>query len=279
VSRLIDVMHLGRDRVIAAHLVRDLIVDPGPTSALSNWADSLAEAPRAVMLTHIHLDHAGATGTLVRRFPRLQVYVHELGAPHLIDPSKLLTSAGQLYGAENMERLWGRVEPVPADAIVSFTGGEEVEGFRVAYTPGHARHHVSYLDVGSGGAYVGDMAGVRVPPSNYTLMPTPPPDIDVEAWSRSLDVIAAWRPQNLHLTHFGAAPDVESQLERARESLSRVGELARFGDRDGFLSAVEADVEGHADAETAVRLRQAAPPEFDWLGLERYWRKRHERKT
>jgi glyoxylase-like metal-dependent hydrolase (beta-lactamase superfamily II) len=272
-------MHLGRDRVIAAHVVRDLIVDPGPSSALPNWIDSIVDAPRAVMLTHIHLDHAGATGTLVRRFPRLQVYVHERGAPHLVDPSKLLASAGRLYGEENMERLWGQVEPVPADAIVRFSGGEEVEGFRVAYTPGHASHHVSYLGLDSGEAYVGDMAGVRVPPNDYTLMPTPPPDVDLEAWSRSLEAIAGWRPERLHLTHFGPVVDVDEQLERARRSLAWVGELSHDGDREAYLRGLEADVERHADPETALRLRQAAPPEYDWLGLERYWRKRRERKT
>jgi glyoxylase-like metal-dependent hydrolase (beta-lactamase superfamily II) len=279
VSRLVDVMHLGRDRVIAAHLVRDLIVDPGPSSALENWVESLAEPPRAVMLTHIHLDHAGATGSLVRRFPRLQVYVHERGAAHLTDPSKLLESAGRLYGPENMERLWGEVAPVPADSIVTFSGGEEIEGFRVAYTPGHASHHVSYLDVDSGAAYVGDMAGVRVPPSEYTLMPTPPPDIDLEAWHRSLFAIEDWSPESLHLTHFGPVADVEAQLERAHRSLARVAELSHEGDRDGYMRELEDEIERDADPEAAVRLHQAAPPEYDWLGLERYWRKRRERKT
>jgi glyoxylase-like metal-dependent hydrolase (beta-lactamase superfamily II) len=278
-NRLVDVMHLGRDRVIAAHLVGDLIVDPGPSSALSNWIETRTEEPRALVLTHIHLDHAGATGTLVRRFPGLRVYVHEVGAPHLVDPSNLLASAGRLYGEENMERVWGAVEPVPRDAIVSLSGGEEVEGFRVAYTPGHASHHVSYLDLDSGEAFVGDMAGVRVPPSDYTLMPTPPPDIDVEAWRRSLDTIGEWRPESLHLTHFGTVAQVDRQLEWARDSLARVAELARGGNRDAYLREREADLERHTDPETAVRLRQAAPPEYDWLGLERYWRKRHERKT
>jgi glyoxylase-like metal-dependent hydrolase (beta-lactamase superfamily II) len=277
--RLVDVMHLGRDRVIAAHLVRDVIIDPGPGSALSNWAESLTEAPRAVLLTHIHLDHAGATGTLVRRFPRLQVYVHERGAPHLVDPSKLLTSAGRLYGSENMDRLWGEVAPVPADAIVTFSGGEEIEGFRVVYTPGHASHHVSYLDLDSGEAYVGDMAGVRVPPSAYTLMPTPPPDVDLEAWHQSLFAIGDWRPKSLHLTHFGPVADVEAQLERAHRSLARVAELSHAGDREAYMRTLEADIERDADPEAAVRLRQAAPPEYDWLGLERYWQKRRQRKT
>jgi glyoxylase-like metal-dependent hydrolase (beta-lactamase superfamily II) len=283
VNRLIDVMHLGRDRVIATHQVRDLIVDPGPSSALENWVDSLSEPPRAVVLTHIHLDHAGATGTLVRRFPRLQVYVHEHGAPHLVDPSKLLASAGRLYGEENMERLWGEVAPVPKDAIVSLSGGEEIEGFRVAYTPGHASHHVSYLDLDSGDAYVGDMVGVRIPPSEYTLMPTPPPDIDVEAWERSLDAIAEWGPERLHLTHFGPVTEVGAQIERAERALKTSSLLAfaaeGSGDRDIFLEEIERDIRSGADPDTAARIVQAAPPEQLWLGLERYWRKRRERKT
>jgi glyoxylase-like metal-dependent hydrolase (beta-lactamase superfamily II) len=282
-TRLVDVMHLGRDRVIGAHLVRDLIIDPGPSSALENWIETLSQAPRAVMLTHIHLDHAGATGTLVRRFPRLQVYVHEIGAPHLVDPEKLLRSAGRLYGEENMERLWGEVAPVPEDAIVSLSGGEEIEGFRVAYTPGHASHHVSYLDVESGEAFVGDMAGVRIPPSDYTLMPTPPPDIDVEAWEHSLDVIAEWRPECLHLTHFGQVSEVEAQIERAERALKTSSLLAFAAqgsdDRDIFLSEIERDIRQGAEGDTAARIVQAAPPEQLWLGLERYWRKRRERKT
>jgi glyoxylase-like metal-dependent hydrolase (beta-lactamase superfamily II) len=279
VPLLIDVMHLGRDRVIAAYLLRGLIIDPGPASALDNWVDALEEEPRALVLTHIHLDHAGASGSLVRRFPHLRVYVHERGAPHLADPSKLLASAGQLYGEENMERLWGEVAPVPSEAIAALEGGEEVEGLRVAYTPGHAGHHVSYLDVDSGDAYVGDMAGVRIPPGDYTLMPTPPPDIDIEAWEASLDAIGVWTPRRLHLTHFGPVTDVEGQLDRARASLRRVGELSRRRDRDAYLRELDADVEEQVDPEAAVRLRQAAPPEFDWLGLERYWRKREGRKT
>jgi glyoxylase-like metal-dependent hydrolase (beta-lactamase superfamily II) len=276
-------MHLGRDRVIAAHVLRGLIIDPGPTSALNNWIEDLSEEPRALVLTHIHLDHAGASGTLVRRFPDLRVYVHERGAARLVDPSKLLASAGRLYGEENMERLWGEVAPVPKDAIVSLNGGEEVEGLRVAYTPGHASHHVAYLDLESGEAFVGDMAGVRIPPSDYTLMPTPPPDIDIEAWERSLDTIAEWQPERLHLTHFGPVTEVEAQIERAERALKTSSLLAfaaeGSGDRDVFLDEIERDIRGAADPDTAARIVQAAPPEQLWLGLERYWRKRRERKT
>jgi glyoxylase-like metal-dependent hydrolase (beta-lactamase superfamily II) len=279
VVRMIDVMHLGRDRVIAAHVVRDVIVDPGPTSSLENWIGELEEEPRALLLTHIHLDHAGATGALVRRFPDLRVYVHEVGAPHLVDPAKLLASAGRLYGEQNMERLWGEVAPVPQRAIVALGGGEEVEGFSVAYTPGHASHHVSYLDLDSNEAYVGDMAGVRIPPSEFTLAPTPPPDIDVEGWTASLETIAKWRPNRLHLTHFGPADAVDAQLESARRSLAQIAGLARAGDRESFLREVEAEIEQGAESEIAQRLHQAAPPEQLWLGLERYWSKRGGRKT
>lgn len=271
--RLIDVMHLGRDRVIGAHQIRGLIVDPGPASALENWIDELDEEPRGLLLTHIHLDHAGASGVLVRRFPRLTIYVSEVGAPHLVDPAKLLASAGRIYGPENMERLWGEVAPVPEDRIVTLAGGEKVEGMRVEHTPGHARHHVCYLDLASGDAYVGDMAGVRIPPSELTIPPTPPPEIDVEAWLASLDAIEAMEPTRLRMTHFGEA-EPGPQISRVREALVRNAELARPGDRDAFMRDVEAAIDAGADAETAASLRQAAPPEQLWLGLERYWRKR-----
>ena len=150
-------MHLGRDRVICAYEVHGVIVDPGPASSLEALLDGLgATRPCALRLTHIHLDHAGATGLLCRRFPDLRVYVHEVGAPHLIDPSKLLESAGRLYG-DDMWELWGEVAPVPADRIHALSGGETVEGFRVAYTPGHASHHVCYLHEETRDAYVGEL--------------------------------------------------------------------------------------------------------------------------
>jgi glyoxylase-like metal-dependent hydrolase (beta-lactamase superfamily II) len=273
-------MHLGHDRVIGAHLVRDdLIVDPGPASALDNWLDRLDEPPQALMLTHIHLDHAGATGVLVRRFPDLRVYVHEVGAPHLIDPGKLLSSASRLYGAENMERLWGEVAPVPSERVVALEGGEEVEGFRVEHTPGHASHHVTYLDLDSGDAFVGDVAGVRIPPSELTLPPTPPPEVDVEAWLDSVRRIAALEPSRLRLTHFDLVEDPGRQLEAVSEALQRNAALAQRGDREAFLTEVEGEIDSIADPETAVRMRQAWPPDHQWLGLERYWRKREEREA
>ena len=275
--RAIDVRHMGREKVICAWLVDGVLVDPGPQSTEETLLAGLdGEAPRALLLTHIHFDHAGATGSLLRRWPDLPVYVHERGAPHIVNPEKLVASAGRLYGGdEGLRRLWGEVIPVPEENLRILSGGErDVEGaFRVEYTPGHASHHVSYLHEPSGWAFVGDTGGVRMPPHELTFAPTPPPDIDVEAWERSLDTIAAWRPTTLAITHFGAFEDVEAQLERCREALHSEAELAAEHDLDGFVAAIEARIrEGlGADAESMI---QAAPPDQLYLGLDR-WRKKH----
>jgi glyoxylase-like metal-dependent hydrolase (beta-lactamase superfamily II) len=273
VTGAIDLMHLGRDRVICAYDLDGVIVDPGPASCVDTL---LAEVePRALLLTHIHLDHAGATGVIVRRFPDVRVYVHERGAPHLADPSKLLASASKLYG-DDMERMWGEVAPVPQENLHPLAGGETVEGFRVEYTPGHASHHVCYLHEDIGDAYVGDVAGVRIPPFETTVAPTPPPDIDLEAWRESLERISAWDPSGLCLTHFGRFADVEAQLQRVREALAREASLAREGDEDAFVRAVREEVLAGADEPAAASLFQAAPPEQLYLGLERYLSKRAE---
>jgi glyoxylase-like metal-dependent hydrolase (beta-lactamase superfamily II) len=276
-SRLIDVMHLGHDRVIGAYEVDGVVIDPGPASSVETLLAAVPE-PRALLLTHIHLDHAGATGVLVRRFPDLKVYVHERGAPHLIDPSKLVKSAGQLYG-DDMERLWGEVAPVPEESITVLRGGETVEdGFRVEYAPGHASHHVVYLHTGSGEAFVGDVAGVRVPPSDFTLAPTPPPDIDLEAWSASLELVAGWQPSRLCLTHFGYMDDVTGQLDRVRGWLSEWGPLARDLSTEEFARRLTAAMFESGGEEVGERLVQAAPPDQQHMGLARYWRKRTERE-
>jgi glyoxylase-like metal-dependent hydrolase (beta-lactamase superfamily II) len=276
VSRPIDVLHLGRDRVICAYDIGGVIVDPGPASCVDTLIDRLgAIEPRALLLTHIHLDHAGATGVLCRRYPHLRVYVHELGAPHLIDPSKLLKSAGRLYG-DAMWELWGEVAPVPTERITVLRGGETVEGFRVAYTPGHASHHVSYLHEETGDAYVGDVAGVRIPPYPFVVAPTPPPDIDVEAWLDSLHTIACWSPQTLGLTHFGQVTEVTDHIHRMRMALVDAAELARQKDEETFIARLE-DQLGHAtDLATVECFEQAAPPNQLYMGLERYWRKKAE---
>jgi len=279
-TRAIDLMHLGNDRVICAYELHDgLIVDPGPTSCIETLIDGLGPVvPRALMLTHIHLDHAGAAGTLAARFPELQVFVHELGAPHLVDPTKLVQSASRLYG-DAMGRLWGDVEPVPEEQIHVLRGGESVEGLLVAPTPGHASHHVSYLATDSGDAFVGDVTGVRVPPHEYTVAPTPPPEIDVERWLDSLHTVAAWDPAALCLTHFGRATDVEDQLHRVRTSLLDNADLARRAGEEEFIRELDAAGLEATDEPAAERLRQAAPTDQLYMGLERYWRKRAEREA
>lgn len=271
--RLIDVHHRGVERVIGAWEVRGLVVDPGPEPCIETLLAGLeGRPPKALLLTHVHLDHAGAAGALVRRFENLPVYVHERGAPHLADPSKLIASAARLYGDE-MAPLWGEIVPVPERNLRVLEGGEEVEGFRVAYTPGHAGHHVSYFDPASGDAFVGDVGGVRIT-EGFVVPPTPPPDIDLEAWGESLDVIASWAPARLCLTHFGAVEEPAAHLAEMRAQLERLAERARGGDREAFLAALEADIEERSDPGDRERLRLAVPPEHVWLGLERYWQKR-----
>ena len=275
--RTIDLHHLGRERVIAAYFVDGVIIDPGPSSCLPALLDALGgERPRALLLTHIHLDHAGASGSLLRRWPELEVYVHERGAPHMIDPRRLIESASRLYGTD-MERLWGEFVPVPEARLRVLHGGERLlDGrFTVAYTPGHASHHVSYLHEGT--AFVGDVGGVRITATSLTIPPTPPPDIDIEAWRASLDTVRQWRPERLAATHFGVTEDVEAQLAEVDERLGRWGEFARAHDRDGFIGMVRSEIVADAGEETAAAYLQAAAPDQLYAGLERYWRKRAER--
>jgi glyoxylase-like metal-dependent hydrolase (beta-lactamase superfamily II) len=267
--QLIDLLHLGRERVIGAWLVGDVIVDPGPGSCLQALLPMLeGRPPRAIALTHIHLDHAGASGSLLRRFPDTEVWVHERGAPHLIDPTRLLESATRLYGAE-MERLWGEVLPVPAARVRVLAGGESLGPFRVAYTPGHASHHVSYLHEPSGRAFTGDVAGVRIG-EGRVLAPTPPPDIDLQAWRASLDLLEDWSPETLAVTHFGSYGDVGRHLAELREQLDRAEEMARRLQEPDFASAIRAQVAQASSRETAAAYEQAMPPEQSFHGLVRY---------
>jgi glyoxylase-like metal-dependent hydrolase (beta-lactamase superfamily II) len=272
--RVIDVMHLGRPHVIGCWEVDGALVDPGPQSSMGTLLEALGdEQPRALLLTHIHLDHAAATGALVRRWPDLEVYVHERGAPHLIDPSKLLASAERLYG-DRMEHLWGEIVPVPEQNVKPLSGGESVLGMRVAYTPGHASHHVCYLHEDSGTAFVGDVAAVRIPPSNLIVPPTPPPDIDIETWLDSIGIVESWRPGRLALTHFGDVDDPAPHLEQVRERLREEADLARDLSAEDYESHHRQRVAESVGPETAIELIQCVPPEYQWRGLDRYWRKR-----
>jgi glyoxylase-like metal-dependent hydrolase (beta-lactamase superfamily II) len=278
--RVIDVMHLGRPHVIGCWVVDGVLVDPGPESSLPTLLKALGdERPRAVLLTHIHLDHAAATGALVRRWPDLEVYVHERGAPHLIDPSKLLASAERLYG-DQMERLWGEIVPVPEANVHALSGGERALGMRVAYTPGHASHHICYLHEESGTVFTGDVAGARIPGVDLVVPPTPPPDIDVEAWEDSLGIVESWRPEKLALTHFGAIDDPLPHLAKVRERLREEAQLARELSEQDYDTRHRDRVAAHAESdEAAAELIQCVPPEYQWRGLDRYWRKREEREA
>ena len=274
-ANLVDTMHLGRDRVIGAWEVRPgVIVDPGPGSTVETLLEGLEAEPRILLLTHIHLDHAGASGVLARRFPEMEVFVHEVGAPHVIDPSRLLKSASRLYG-NDMDKLWGEVAPVPEERVTILKGGEEVEGLDVHYAPGHARHHVLYHDSASGDAYTGDVAGVSVPPSDLAAAPTPPPEIEVEVWLESLQMLRSLEPKRICMTHFGFKDDAEGQIARVEAWLKDAAEESSHGDPGRFSEWLHArfDAEG---PEIAERLRQAMPPDQLWQGLERYWRKRRE---
>jgi len=271
--RLIDTMHLGRARVIGCWQLDDILIDPGPTSCLETLLEQLGDTePRVLLLTHIHLDHAGASGSLVERWPDLQVYVHERGAPHMVDPTRLVESAHRLYG-EDMDRLWGEMAPVPERNLHVLEGGERLlDGrFEVAYTPGHASHHVSYLHEET--AFVGDTGGVRIPPASLTIPPTPPPDIDIPAWHESIGRIAAWRPRRVAITHFGASEEVEQQLHEVARRLDEWSERVRQQDHDEFVASVQAEISDGADPSLLETYEQAAPPDQLYAGLERYWRK------
>jgi glyoxylase-like metal-dependent hydrolase (beta-lactamase superfamily II) len=273
--RQIDVKHRGLEKVIACFEVDGILVDPGPQSCEDTLLEALGgEKPKALLLTHIHFDHAGAAGALVRRWPDLDVYVHERGAPHMAHPEKLVASAARLYGGEEgLRETWGEVVPVPEERLTILSGGESVLGFDVQYTPGHASHHVCYFHRDSGVAFVGDMAGVRVPPSGLTLAPTPPPDIDVEAWERSLETIAAWEPRTLALTHFGTADDPAAQLAAVGESLRWQADLAGAHDQDTFMATLHQRI-AEAAPEDVDEIELAAPLDHLFLGLERWHRKR-----
>jgi len=236
----VDVRFLDRPGLIATGVLHGsagvAVVDPGPSTTLGRLTGELDRKGirfadvRHILLTHIHLDHAGVTGTLVERWPHLEVIVHERGAPHLADPSRLLSSAGRLYGAE-MDALWGEVRPVPADRIRSVGEGDtlNVAGreLQVAYTPGHASHHVSYLDVGSRVAFVGDTAGIRRPNSDFVMPATPPPDIDLETWRKSTERILRWEPDTLFLTHFGPVQGARQHFEAMFEHTETWSRMVR----------------------------------------------------
>ncbi len=290
-----DLRFLGESSIIATGLLtgRDgvALIDPGPSTTIETLKTALASRGaslsdvRAILLTHIHLDHAGATGTLLPECPAATVFVHEAGAPHLVDPSKLLVSAARLYGAD-MERFWGEVRPVPADRIQTVGDARlTVVGHTVdvASTPGHASHHVSFFLPDAGVAFVGDTAGICRASGRIVLPATPPPDVDLEAWRTSTQRILAWDPDVLFLTHFGPhrSPRVHfsDMWTRLDEWSRRVrGQLQQPGDDAGrarvFSDEVMDALAQATSREEAEAYAHAGRFDFSWLGLARYWKKR-----
>ena len=294
----IDLQWAGHPRSIASALLRsddfNALIDPGPASTLDTLRTRLQEEGLrvtdldAILLTHIHLDHAAATGALVRENPRLKVYVHERGAEHMADPSKLLRSASRLYG-DSLERLFGEFLPVPASNLSVLHGGEILTGgsrqLRVLYTPGHASHHVTYFDPADGTAFVGDTAGISIEGHAFVLPATPPPDISIELWDASLDAIAGLHPAKLFLTHFSFSENPEVHLASYRDRLHRWTALSAdiLGRGLDEAASMQAFAEESAmEAAQLLSLDELSHYAFNgalhlsWLGLARYHRKRAE---
>jgi len=293
----IDLNFLGLPQIIATAVIQDAsgvaLLDPGPSTTLEHLRSALLRKGismsdvRQVLLTHIHLDHAGVVGTIVRENPAIEVFVHERGAPHMIDPAKLLASAGRLYGAD-MERLWGEFLPVPASRVKELTGGERItvcgRELSVAYTPGHASHHVSYFDPASRIAFVGDTAGIRRGASQYVMPPTPPPDIDLELWRVSEERILAWDPDTLFLTHFGpfhgARPQFQGLMDRLGAWSGIVRRLLANQELDdaqrqqAFIDEALRDLRRSVGEHEAEQYSRAGRLDYSWQGLSRYWRKK-----
>jgi len=297
-TTLLDTNWLQRPRSIAAVLLESnghhALLDPGSAAGLPAVRAHLAERGLsiadldAILLTHIHLDHAGATGVLVRENPQLDVYVHKLGMLHMADPSKLLASADRLWPGQ-LGFLFGETLPVPLRNLRVLQGGETLtlgtRNLQVLYTPGHASHHVSYFDPSDGTAFVGDTAGFYLEGLPYPVPVAPPPDIDLEIWSASLDAISSLQPSRLMLTHFGYAESPAPLLREYRESLQRWSALAanllrkQPDERGGLAAFVAATTEeikqrlAPADAEHCLF---NVGLNLSWLGLSRYHRKRAE---
>lgn len=272
---LIDLLHLGAERVIGAFLLDTpdgpALFDCGPATTVDTLRGGLAEhgvAPgdlRHLLLSHIHFDHAGAAGVLVRENPQLTVHVSEIGAPHLVDPSRLESSARRLF-LDHFERLWGSLVPIPEENVR--VAGARVVDFDCFPSPGHASHHVCYSRDGI--LFAGDAAGVRIAPSPVVMPPTPPPDVDVDAWDATLDEIERRAPERLALIHFGVFDDVDRHLAELRERLHRFAELVGAGaTEDEFVAQALSEL--GADS---PEYDSAFPPQQDYQGLTRYWAKR-----
>jgi len=297
-TTILDTNWLGRPRSIAAVLLESnghrAILDPGPASTVPTLREQLRARGidvtdlHAILLTHIHLDHAGAVGTLIRENPNLEVYVHKAGMRHMADPSKLLASAERLWPGE-LQKLFGESLPVPFENLRILEGGETLSlGSRkleVVFTPGHAAHHVSYFDPADNTAYVGDTGGFHIEGNPYVVPLAPPPDIDLEVWSASLDAIAARKPARLFLTHFAYSNDPVAHITEYRRNLQRWGKLSAkvlhsaAEDRaalEAFVAATTVEIKQHVAGTEAEHFIFNCGLNLSWLGLARYHRKRAE---
>jgi glyoxylase-like metal-dependent hydrolase (beta-lactamase superfamily II) len=291
-----DLHFVGLPRIIASAVLHGpggaAIVDPGPSSTLPTLRKELHDAGlswsdvRALVLTHIHLDHGGACGTLLHEHPHLRVYVHERGIPHMADPEKLIASAARLYG-DAMDRLWGEIRPVPRDVMVPLAGGERIEAggraLSVAYTPGHASHHVSYFAEDAGIAFVGDTAGVRLNPGGFNVPATPPPDVNLEQWRDSLARIARWSADTVFITHFGPHSPSAAHLSETADHLEWAAGLAKLAlerdmsddDRERWYGdELRRELQRRGGPNDVRAYEVAGRFDLSWRGLARYWRKK-----
>jgi glyoxylase-like metal-dependent hydrolase (beta-lactamase superfamily II) len=280
---LIDLQH-QTERVVAVYLVETddglALFDCGPTPCIGALKAGLAARGleltdlRHLLLSHIHLDHAGAAGTLVREHPALRVHVSEIGAPHVVDPSRLERSARRLYG-DAFDVLWGELAPVPEASIEVV--GDRVLGVDCFPSPGHASHHVCYLHA-DGTLYAGDAAGVRIQPGRHVMPVCPPPDLDVEGWFRTFEEIERRRPERLALVHFGVADSPSEHLALVREELAKWAERGERMEEAEWVAAARSDLEA-AVAGEADLWERAAPLWQSYLGMKRYWDKRREAES
>jgi glyoxylase-like metal-dependent hydrolase (beta-lactamase superfamily II) len=280
-SEPIDLLHQGNARTIAAYVVDTddgpALFDCGPTTTIAGLKSGLAQHGleltdiRHLLLSHIHLDHAGAAGVLVREHLALQVHVSEIGAPHLVAPERLEQSARRLYG-DAFDTLWGELAPVP-EANVRVVG-DRVLGLDCFPTPGHASHHVSYLDR-DGTLYAGDAAGVRIQPGRFVIPPTPPPEFDLDTWQQTLAEIERRDPERLALIHWGVAEDPRRHLAELRLELYDWADFIRGGaDVDEFTEYVKTEL--HDAGEDTGQYDLAMPLWQSYQGLKR-WADRHAR--
>jgi glyoxylase-like metal-dependent hydrolase (beta-lactamase superfamily II) len=260
------------------------VIDPGPSTTLATLEQRLAERGialtdlRHVLLTHVHLDHAGVTGHLVARNPKLQVHVHVEGAPHIADPEKLVASTRRTFG-EAHDRLWGEVHPVPADRIKAWEPGTRgpLRGVRALPTPGHIGHHLAYIDEKEGTLFAGDSMGIILAPGAPTHPPTPPPAIDIAAWQETLERIGGVRPERVAATHFGVHGSVEDRRHQLADRLARVESRVRAALEKGkehdaldYEQEVREEISAHRERELVDRYFDVFPAATDWAGVKRY---------